>query len=126
MENFCGVSFCTAGQHVDGRLSRVTGDNSNFKKFEDWLICHDPFPVGSKKGIEKKPDPDDGVVVTLFDWPKSFENDSSLALGTWTGMPCNMEKGFFPSIDVIALIPENWLIPGFMKMRTRSIIGVKA
>ncbi|GBL75439.1 hypothetical protein AVEN_194623-1 [Araneus ventricosus] len=46
MENFCGVSFCTAEQHADARLSRVTRDNNNYKKFEDRFTCHNPFPVG--------------------------------------------------------------------------------
>ncbi|GBL81112.1 hypothetical protein AVEN_83176-1 [Araneus ventricosus] len=46
MENFCGVSYCTDEQHVDARLSRVTRNNNNYKKFEDWFIFYNPFPVG--------------------------------------------------------------------------------
>ncbi|CAG9770015.1 unnamed protein product [Ceutorhynchus assimilis] len=46
VESFCGVSFCTTEQHVDARLSRITRDNSDCKKFVDWFLCHNPFPVG--------------------------------------------------------------------------------
>ncbi|GBN28054.1 hypothetical protein AVEN_215597-1 [Araneus ventricosus] len=46
MENFCGESFCTTEQYADARLSRVTRNNNDCKKFEDWFICQNPSLVG--------------------------------------------------------------------------------
>ncbi|GBN31049.1 hypothetical protein AVEN_249399-1 [Araneus ventricosus] len=31
---------------MDARLSRVTKDNNDCKKFEDWFISHNPLPFG--------------------------------------------------------------------------------
>ncbi|GBM52993.1 hypothetical protein AVEN_111337-1 [Araneus ventricosus] len=49
LDNFCRISFHTPlNNHVDERLSRVTRDKKDCNKFEDWFICHNPFPVGVK------------------------------------------------------------------------------
>jgi hypothetical protein len=48
LERFCDVSFVTSEQHadkhVDARVSRITTDNSDVQKFQDWFSFHDPFP----------------------------------------------------------------------------------
>ncbi|GBN39704.1 hypothetical protein AVEN_217450-1 [Araneus ventricosus] len=46
VKNFCGVSFYTTEQHVDAKLSKVTRDNNDCKKFGDWFICHNHSHLG--------------------------------------------------------------------------------
>jgi hypothetical protein len=44
----CDVSFVISEQHrdkyVDARVSRITRNNSDVQKFQDWFSFHDPFP----------------------------------------------------------------------------------
>ncbi|GBM20432.1 hypothetical protein AVEN_137068-1 [Araneus ventricosus] len=44
VKNYCGVSFCTTEQNMESKLSKVTRDNNDCKKFEDWFIFLNPFP----------------------------------------------------------------------------------
>ncbi|GBN03949.1 hypothetical protein AVEN_148789-1 [Araneus ventricosus] len=38
--------FAPLNNKVDAKLYRVTRNNNDWKKFEDWFICHNPFPAG--------------------------------------------------------------------------------
>jgi hypothetical protein len=48
LEQFFDVSFVTSEQytdkHIDARVSRITINNSDVQKFQNWFSFHDPFP----------------------------------------------------------------------------------
>ncbi|CAG9818117.1 unnamed protein product [Phaedon cochleariae] len=47
IEDFCGIHSGTSEQHVDCRPTRVSRDNADVEKLDQWFHAHDPFPVNS-------------------------------------------------------------------------------
>lgn len=43
VEEFCGRDFATSEQHVDARASRVSRDNSDCEKMDQFFASHPPF-----------------------------------------------------------------------------------
>lgn len=44
IEEYCGVAYSTAEQHVDARKSRISKDAQDLQNFVEWFSSHPPFP----------------------------------------------------------------------------------